>query len=153
MCVATALLTPRQRHAVHCGVAVCAAKQVELLGTGFVIGVFSHAQCGAVNALLEFGKIQSREPNRREGGADSVCRSKASPFVNTWSPVRELACFSVGNWRPPFYITGKDGNLTQAECKDACHKLAGRDDVNSHHDFLQKTQNDGYMPIRCQAYE
>ena len=106
--------------------------------------------------MREFGRIESREPGRDEGGADSVCRAKQSPFVNTWrtwNPVRELACFRVASWKPPFYITGKNVSLTQEECEDACHKLVGRDDVISNLEFLRKTRADGYTPIRCQAYE
>ena len=126
---------------------------MEQLGKGFEINIYHHAQCGAGKAVQKFAEIQSREPGRDEGGADSVCRSKEWPFENSWHAERELACFKVADWKPPFYITGKNVSLTQEECQDACHKLAGRDDVSSYLEFLRKTQADGYMPIRCQAYE
>ena len=103
--------------------------------------------------MQEFKKIEGRELGRGKGVATLVCRVKESAFGNTWRAEHDVACFEVAGWKPPFYSTGKSVSLTHTECEDACNKLAGRDDVSSDIEFLQKTRADGYMPIRCQAYE
>ena len=131
----------------------CTGKDVEHLGSGFEISVFHHAQCGAAMSYGEFAKILSRSRDFDEGGVDSVCRLKKSPYSNEWLDERDLACFRVAYWSPPYYIAGDDASLTQAECEDACHKLAGRGDIRTHVEFLRTTRTDGFTPIRCQAYE